>query len=66
MTLARRCPDERLLTPPIRDRSGRLIGVVMVFHDVSQERRLQRALSYQATRELQYDGDVPAGFGVQA
>ena len=23
------------------------------------------ALSYQATRELQYDGDVPAGFGAQ-
>jgi diguanylate cyclase (GGDEF)-like protein/PAS domain S-box-containing protein len=36
---------------PIRDRSGRLIGVVMVFHDVSQERRLQRALSYQATHD---------------
>ena len=24
------------------------------------------ALSYQATRELQYDGDVPAGFGAHA
>jgi diguanylate cyclase (GGDEF)-like protein/PAS domain S-box-containing protein len=36
---------------PIRDRSGRLIGVVMVFHDVSQERRLQRALAYQATHD---------------
>ncbi|MGB7903198.1 MAG: EAL domain-containing protein [Steroidobacteraceae bacterium] len=36
---------------PIRDRTGRLIGVVMVFHDVSQERRLQRALSYQATHD---------------
>ncbi len=36
---------------PIRDRSGRLIGVVMVFHDVSHERRLQRALSYQATHD---------------
>ena len=36
---------------PIRDRSGRVIGVVMVFHDVSQERRLQRALSYQATHD---------------
>ena len=35
---------------PIRDRGGRLVGVVMVFHDVSQERRLQRALvSRQAT-----------------
>lgn len=36
---------------PILDRSGRLIGVVMVFHDVSQERRLQRALTYQATHD---------------
>ena len=36
---------------PIRDRGGRLIGVVMVFHDVSQERRLQRALAYQATHD---------------
>ena len=37
---------------PIRDRNGRLIGAVMVFHDVSQERRLQRALSYQATHDV--------------
>ena len=37
---------------PIRDRGGRLIGVVMVFHDVSQERRLQRALAYQATHDV--------------
>jgi len=36
---------------PIRDRGGRLIGAVMVFHDVSQERRLQRALTYQATHD---------------
>lgn len=36
---------------PIRDRSGRLLGAVMVFHDVSQERRLQRALTYQATHD---------------
>ncbi|HQR24786.1 MAG TPA: diguanylate cyclase, partial [Steroidobacteraceae bacterium] len=36
---------------PIRDRSGRVIGAVMVFHDVSQERRLQRALTYQATHD---------------
>ena len=36
---------------PIRDRNGRLIGAVMVFHDVSQERRLQRALTYQATHD---------------
>jgi diguanylate cyclase (GGDEF)-like protein/PAS domain S-box-containing protein len=36
---------------PIHDRSGNLIGAVMVFHDVSQERRLQRALAYQATHD---------------
>ena len=36
---------------PILDRSGKLIGVVMVFHDVSEERRLQRALTYQATHD---------------
>ena len=36
---------------PIRDRTGHLIGAVMVFHDVSQERRLQRALTYQATHD---------------
>ena len=36
---------------PIRDRTGELIGAVMVFHDVSQERRLQRALAYQATHD---------------
>ena len=33
---------------PIRDRSGNIIGSVMVFHDVSKERRLRRALAYQA------------------
>ena len=31
---------------PIRDRAGNLIGAVMVFHDVSKERRLHRALHY--------------------
>ena len=33
---------------PIRDRNGKMMGVVMVFHDVSKERRLRRALAYQA------------------
>ena len=33
---------------PIRDRNGNTMGVVMVFHDVSKERRLRRALAYQA------------------
>jgi diguanylate cyclase (GGDEF)-like protein/PAS domain S-box-containing protein len=36
---------------PIRDRAGNLIGAVMVFHDVSKERRLHRALHYQATHD---------------
>jgi diguanylate cyclase (GGDEF)-like protein/PAS domain S-box-containing protein len=36
---------------PIRDRVGNLIGAVMVFHDVSKERRLHRALHYQASHD---------------
>lgn len=36
---------------PIRDRVGRIIGSVMVFHDVSKERRLRRALAYQANHD---------------
>ena len=36
---------------PIRDRAGNLIGAVMVFHDVSKERRLHRALRYQASHD---------------
>jgi diguanylate cyclase (GGDEF)-like protein/PAS domain S-box-containing protein len=36
---------------PIRDRSGNIIGAVMVFHDVSKERRLRRALAYQASHD---------------
>jgi diguanylate cyclase (GGDEF)-like protein/PAS domain S-box-containing protein len=36
---------------PIRDRGGRIIGAVMVFHDVSKERRLRRALAYQASHD---------------
>jgi diguanylate cyclase (GGDEF)-like protein/PAS domain S-box-containing protein len=36
---------------PIRDRDGNLIGAVMVFHDVSKERRLHRALHYQASHD---------------
>jgi diguanylate cyclase (GGDEF)-like protein/PAS domain S-box-containing protein len=36
---------------PIRDRHGNLIGAVMVFHDVSKERRLRRALAYQASHD---------------
>jgi diguanylate cyclase (GGDEF)-like protein/PAS domain S-box-containing protein len=36
---------------PIRDGAGNLIGAVMVFHDVSKERRLHRALHYQAIHD---------------
>jgi diguanylate cyclase (GGDEF)-like protein/PAS domain S-box-containing protein len=36
---------------PIRDRAGNLIGAVMVFHDFSKERRLHRALHYQASHD---------------
>ncbi|MET0985454.1 MAG: EAL domain-containing protein [Steroidobacteraceae bacterium] len=36
---------------PIRDRAGHIIGAVMVFHDVSKERRLRRALAYQASHD---------------
>jgi diguanylate cyclase (GGDEF)-like protein/PAS domain S-box-containing protein len=36
---------------PIRDRCGEVIGAVIVVHDVTQERRLKRALSYQATHD---------------
>ncbi len=36
---------------PILDRAGNLIGAVMVFHDVSKERRLHRALHYQARHD---------------
>ena len=36
---------------PICDRSGRVIGAVVVFHDVTKERRLKRALSWQASHD---------------
>jgi diguanylate cyclase (GGDEF)-like protein/PAS domain S-box-containing protein len=36
---------------PIRDRSGNMIGAVMVFHDISKERRLHRALHFQASHD---------------
>ena len=36
---------------PIRDRVGRIIGAVMVFHDVGHARKLARQLSYQATHD---------------
>jgi diguanylate cyclase (GGDEF)-like protein/PAS domain S-box-containing protein len=36
---------------PICDRGGNVIGAVVVFHDVTRERRLKRALSWQASHD---------------
>jgi diguanylate cyclase (GGDEF)-like protein/PAS domain S-box-containing protein len=36
---------------PMRNREGQIVGAVIVFRDVSRERRLGRALSYQATHD---------------
>ena len=36
---------------PIRDRSGRICGVVLVLHDVSRERQFAAKLSYQASHD---------------
>jgi len=36
---------------PIQDRGGRVIGAVMVFHDASRERQLQRKLAYYASHD---------------
>jgi diguanylate cyclase (GGDEF)-like protein/PAS domain S-box-containing protein len=36
---------------PILDRNGRVIGAVMVFHDVSRERQLHRKLAYHASHD---------------
>jgi len=36
---------------PIRDRGGAIVGAVVVFRDVTKERRLKRALSYQASHD---------------
>jgi diguanylate cyclase (GGDEF)-like protein/PAS domain S-box-containing protein len=36
---------------PIRDRAGDIVGAVVVFRDVTKERRLKRALSYQASHD---------------
>ena len=38
-------------TAPIRDRSGAIIGVVLVFHDVTERRRENRRLSHEATHD---------------
>ncbi|WP_292731749.1 PAS domain-containing protein [Nostoc sp. JL31] len=36
---------------PIRNREGQIIGAVMVFHDVTQNRKLSHQLSWQATHD---------------
>ena len=36
---------------PIRDRDGHILGVVLVFHDVSEKRKLTHQLSYQARHD---------------
>ncbi len=36
---------------PIQDRNGQVLGAVMVFHDVRQERQLHRRLSYLASHD---------------
>ncbi len=36
---------------PIRDSQGRIIGVVLVFHDVRKARKLARELSWQASHD---------------
>lgn len=49
-------PDDREIpisnsAAPIRDRERNIIGAVMVFHDVTTERKLTQQLSYQATHD---------------
>lgn len=36
---------------PIRDRNGQVIGVVLVFHDVTENRKLTQRLAYQAQHD---------------
>jgi diguanylate cyclase (GGDEF)-like protein/PAS domain S-box-containing protein len=36
---------------PIRDEQGRIVGAVMVFHDVSEKRALTQQLSWQASHD---------------
>jgi diguanylate cyclase (GGDEF)-like protein/PAS domain S-box-containing protein len=36
---------------PIQDRNGQVVGAVMVFHDVRQERQLHRRLAYLASHD---------------
>jgi PAS domain S-box/diguanylate cyclase (GGDEF) domain len=36
---------------PIRDRAGHIVGVILVFHDVSETRRLAQQLQYDAAHD---------------
>lgn len=36
---------------PIRNRNGEMLGVVLVFHDVTEQRRLSGEVSFQATHD---------------
>ncbi|MET0085774.1 MAG: EAL domain-containing protein [Sedimenticola sp.] len=36
---------------PIRSRDGEILGAVLVFHDVTQERKMSRAMEYQASHD---------------
>ncbi len=53
--LIRRNGDEIYIestASPIRDGSGKLAGGVLVFHDVSESRELNRRLSYHASHDI--------------
>jgi diguanylate cyclase (GGDEF)-like protein/PAS domain S-box-containing protein len=53
--LANRLPQRIAIhesAAPIRDRSGDIVGAVVVFRDVTKERHLKRALSYQASHDV--------------
>lgn len=38
-------------TAPIRDGDGRILGAVLVFHDVTEQRRLSREMTFRATHD---------------
>ena len=42
-------------TAPIQGRQGEILGAVLVFHDVSQERHQARKIAYQASHDLLTD-----------
>jgi len=38
-------------TAPIKDGDGRILGAVLVFHDVTEQRRLSREMTFRATHD---------------